>query len=117
MNYGLIESIPSPTDLLLGEQSPDVLSPARDFGQFLPVVEYQKRNFETSACVTFSGLNSIETLLKVKYRLDFNFSDRFTAKMSKTIPGWGNTFVRVANSVRHDGVVDETFLPWMGSSV
>ena len=117
MNYGLINSIPSPTDhLVLGGLTvePSLLS-SRNWSSYLPQFEHQKDyqyGFDTYGCVSYSGLNCLEILMKKKYNLDVNFSDRFTVVSSDTIPDLGNTFVKVANSIRNDGILLEGRLPF-----
>jgi hypothetical protein len=84
--------------------------------------------FDTMSCATFSALNCIETqmnyllknnLLSVKQKqflvdggyIDnenkVNFSDRFTAIMSGTTE-MGNSFVKVWDSIRKDGLLPES---------
>ena len=98
-----------------------------DWTQFLPFGEKQHSvYFDTMACVTFSALNIIEIQLNqllfkglipqdaIKFFSDegyllngqFNFSDRFTAKMSGTTKE-GNYLQAVWNSVKHDGLLPE----------
>lgn len=83
-------------------------------------------------CVTFSALNSIESqirghlayqrlpaktikaLIDLGYfneKLEFNLSDRFTAKMSGTTRQ-GNYFVNVWDSIRKHGVLPESDWPY-----
>lgn len=87
--------------------------------------------FDTMACVTFSAMNCLEAIFN--YRLakkmineedlawltskgyivndKFNFSDRFTAKMSGTTRD-GNWLYLVGDSVRNDGLVPEALYPY-----
>src|SRR3990167_681663 len=107
-NYGLIELKSNDLreqDWRLGEKNDSrnvVLQEDRNFQPFLPVFESQKREYETSACVTFSALNCIETYINRVYRAEFNFSDRYTAVMSGTIPAVGNYLHKVAESIRSE---------------
>jgi len=103
-----------------------------DWEQFLPNTERQKGLFETFGCVSFSGLNGIECQLQwlinnnlltpeaMKFLTDNgyldengrpNCSDRFTVVMSKTVPGRGNSFQNVWDSIRKDGIVPERAWP------
>ena len=103
------------------------VNPTGNWTDSLPVKETQYINsFDTSACVTFSALNCIEIQLnyllnagklsedKVKKLMvwgylengKFNFSDRYTAKLSGTTP-LGNTLQKVWDSIRKDGLVPE----------
>lgn len=103
-----------------------------DWEQFLPNSEKQRGLFDTFACVTFSGLNAIETQLQwlivngllTPEAMTFlvsngyldengrpNCSDRFNAKLSGTVPGKGNSFQNVWDSFRKDGIVPEKAWP------
>lgn len=81
-------------------------------GNWLPYnvgAEKQKDPVESMGCVTFSLGNNLEIQHKFK-GIDINLSDRFTAKMSDTQMN-GNTFERVADSMRNIGVVREETWP------
>jgi len=130
-NHGVIISKLLPTDWLAGAESgityQEVQSDAQ-WDKFLPTGERQKNSsFDYLACVSFSALNCIEILMnrKMEYRefgadnlkwlqengyVDengkFNFSDRFTAKMSGTTQ-LGNYLGAVGDSIRNQGVVPE----------
>jgi hypothetical protein len=94
---------------------------------YLPKGERQNAVYmDAMACVTFSATNIIETQLnhqlangklsqgkiealkELGYIVDgqFDFSDRFTAKMSGTTDR-GNSFQNVWDSIRHDGLLPE----------
>ena len=86
-------------------------NPLGDWTPYLPLGEWQRiDNVDLMACVTFSALNVLETLYYFKTGVRRNFSDRFTAKMSNTTPQ-GNYLYLVADSIRKDGLVDETDWP------
>ena len=110
--------------------------PSGDWEPYLPSDELQSNKYlDTMACVTYSALNCVETqanfLLKTgKFTADqvtqlaswgyivnneFNFSDRFTAKMSGTTTS-GNSAQKVWDSIReHEGgfgLVPESMWPW-----
>lgn len=111
--YGFIPSLPDPNDYRLGSVQKEVKNPLRDWTAFAPVIEYQRGKYlDTYGCVTFSALNCLEILFKQEYKFEINFSDRFTVVMSETVPGWGNSFKRVAHSIRHDGLLIEEYYPW-----
>lgn len=110
-NYGLIIEQPRVSDYIVGAGSAvkpqDILNINGDWQPKVPEGEYQNGvYFDTMACVTFSALNCIEMIFKAKFGIDINFSDRFTAKMSGTSLK-GNTFQRVADSIRNDGLLLE----------
>jgi len=93
--------------------SENVLRPDGQWDDFLPEFESQwKDGFDTYACVTFSALNCIETLVKVRYDKDINKSDRFVAKMSDTRCGYGNWLYKVADTIKEQGSCDEVDYPF-----
>lgn len=115
MHYGLLEQKEVfPKDWRMGSVSGsdrEVLRADGNYSSFLPVVEYQIGTyFDTLSCVTFSALNVLETIAKVK-GLDWNRSDRFTSKMSGTTKE-GNSLRNVAESIRLQGTVDEPEWPY-----
>lgn len=113
-NYGLLLNEPRPKDFRFGAFTvlpKDVLVDDGNWSAYLPVYEAQLLpKFDTMACVTFSALNCLETLIKRKYNREENFSDRFTATMSGTTRE-GNFVYKVADSIRNDGVVSEMDWP------
>lgn len=105
-NFGVLEG-KRETDFIAGTLPYEVRNESGDWINYLPPGEWQRGTIDTMACVTFSALNCIETQYKFltgEYR---NFSDRFTAKMSDTQPE-GNYLWKVADSIRKDGIVDES---------
>lgn len=103
-----------------------------DWSPFLPDEERQSGRFDTFGCVSFSAMNSVETQINWMMANDLltdetiaflkdnqyigedgklNCSDRFTVKMSGTVPGRGNSFQSVWDSIREDGVVPEVAWP------
>lgn len=137
-NRGVITPEVKLSDYVAGEETgikyQEVL-PSGDWTLHQPTRESQYLNgFDTSACVTYSALNCIEFQLnfllsaglisesnvqKLKVwgyitNERFNFSDRFTAKMSSTTP-LGNTLQKVWDSIRKDGLVPEQ--NWSSQSV
>lgn len=113
INYGLILDEPSEKDYgFLGGFLPyEVLVEDGDWTPYLPEKELQAEKYETWACVTFTVLNCLETLIKRKYDEDVNFSDRFLAVISETKDG-GNTPRKVLDSLRKKGVVSEDVYPF-----
>lgn len=130
-NTGFLEAPPRQTDWIAGEASGLAFEERNHMGDwtvFLPSEERQGAvYFDSMACVTFSALNSLEMQMRahlayqrlkpdtIKWlkdngyfndRLEFNLSDRFTAKMSGTTRQ-GNYFVNVWDSIRKDGVLPE----------
>lgn len=84
-------------------------------GQWLdytPCNEWQSSPYlKTMACVSFSILNTCEIIIKRKWNLSDNFSDRFLAKASGTTI-YGNSFSTVLNKFHEKGVPHETEYPW-----
>lgn len=108
--YGLIEGKPEEGNWILGERSDAkhvIVQSDRNWEPFLPKFEYQKKDYETYACVSFSGLNCLETYINRLYGFEYNFSDRYTANISGTIYKKGNYLNKVAESIRKDGLVLE----------
>lgn len=88
--YGLkLRPVSSKAYKFLGGQVPvEVLQPDMDWTPFLPEKEFQNLNMiEPYACVPFTILNCAETLIKRKYGLDRNYSDRFLATVIDTRKG------------------------------
>ena len=83
----------------------------QDWTPYLPTYEAQRKPFETYACGTFSCLNCLETQLKKQTGKEYNFSERFTAKMSGTT-NKGNTLQAVIDSIRKDGWLLEEDYPY-----
>jgi hypothetical protein len=125
-----------PNDFILGN-SPIIWKEVSngDWTIYLPEEEKQYKDFtfDTMSCTTFSALNVVETWLNslleemsiqhleefnklgVIENGKFNFSDRFTAIMSRTMPN-GNYLPVVLNSIRKDGLLSEKDLPFGGNN-
>lgn len=113
-NYGLKLDAPKPEDYIFGGgmMPYEVLEPDGDWSDSLPVTERQDLNgIEPSACVTFTVLNCVEMLIKKKYGITVNYSDRFLASISGTKEG-GNSPQVVCEFLRKIGVVPEEVLPF-----
>jgi hypothetical protein len=135
-NTGFLEAEPRQTDWIAGAESGIKLESMNHFGDwtvFLPTHERQNSVYmDSMACVTFSALNSLESQLRahIGYQrlpvktikalkdrgyfnehLEFNLSDRFTAKMSGTTRK-GNYFTNVWDSIRKHGALPEADWPY-----
>ena len=113
-NYGLkFDEIKKEDYIFGGGQVPkEILQPDGDWSSFLPAKEFQNLNgVEPYACVTFTLLNCVETLIKRKYGLDRNYSDRFLAAISGTKEG-GNSPQTVCEFLRKIGVVSQETWPF-----
>lgn len=109
MKYGFIkDSIKSEDYVLGGGQVPfEVLRPFGDWTNDMPVKEFQNlNNVEPYACVIFTILNCVETLINVKYGIERNYSDRFLASVVNT-RGVGCSPQRACEFLRKVGVVPQ----------
>ncbi len=131
MNTGFIIKLPSETDYVFGAKSGisfEEVNPSGNWTDYLPSAERQKfYYFDSMACVTYSALNALETQLNAFIALKrltlaqmaflneygcldingkANISDRYTAKISGTTKV-GNYLQKVADSLRHDGILPE----------
>jgi len=131
-NTGVIIKKPEKTDWKAGAETGITYVEVQTDGQwdfYLPTGERQKNiYFDFYACVSFSALNVIETIMNrmtekneiSTSNLDWlkengyydangklNFSDRFTAKMSGTTIN-GNSLAAVADCIRNKGVIPES---------
>jgi hypothetical protein len=138
-----VEVPPGPRDWRFGgETGFDAADrPARSWGAYLPdtEIQYQRRRpgslasrFDTSACVTFSCHNALETLYTEKARAgaipaatvsalaaagfvvgnQVNLSDRDTAARAGTDEQTGNSFNRVLETLRTVGPIPEADHPF-----
>lgn len=146
-NDGFIDVAPTETDYFFtpegtlgGSVDKKILIKDGDYSIYRPTGELQRRGSgtETMACVTFSAMNCIETIINyfiylvnsnqaeeyqkeiVRIFREFNlikneqanFSDRYIAKLSGTTSS-GNNQQRVANAIRHYGLVSEDDWSWV----
>lgn len=135
-NMGVLIQDPRATDYVAGDAATGLVfenrNPLGDWTKYLPSEEQQIGvYFDTMACVTFSALNVLETQLNFMLQNNmiphvtnqkltelgvlkdgrFNFSDRFTAKMSGTTKN-GNYLVNVWDSIRNHGLLAESDWPY-----
>lgn len=115
MNYGFKKDVIVPEDYIFGGLTKipkENLQPDKDWTPYLPMKEYQNLfGVETFACVTFTILNCVETLIKKKYNEERNYSDRFLAAISGTKEG-GNSPKIVGEFLRKIGVVPQELWPF-----
>jgi hypothetical protein len=84
----------------------------RDWRPFEPPLEVQRNEvFDPFDCVSMATNNSAETVIKRKYIIDLNNSDRYLAKASGTVPGRGNSLIKVADTFLKAGAVPEVVYP------
>lgn len=83
--------------------------------RLLPKSEIQAKNgVETFSCVTYSLLNCIEAILKAKYGIEYNYSERYVSVLAGTTKQ-GNSPRTVAGTVRSDGLIPDNELPFDNS--
>lgn len=113
MNYGFLESLQTPDNYVLGGVGVEkkIINPTRNWKLFLPQGEIQKRTIETSSCTAFGTNNAIETLEKKIFGKTKDYSERFVAIGSGQRPE-GNDPHTVCEFIRHNGLLEETVLPF-----
>ena len=131
VNHGVIIEKPEVSDFLLGALEIERVNESGIWP--LPTGEKQKLNrFDSYACVTESATSSCESQLIWQLNNTYfpifvrkwledngyfdenglcNFSDRYIAKLSGTIPNRGNTPKKVWDAIRHYGLVPEKDWP------
>lgn len=118
-NYGFARSGRTFNDYYFGAETQIISEVLRDDGQwdnYLPPDEYQNTNFETMACVSFSLHKCLQIIRKCKYNENWDFSERFTAKMSGTTTT-GNSMYAVVESVRKNhGILSWLMWPNVGAT-
>ena len=134
-NTGLIETV-NDTDFVAGGETGityEILNESGDWETFKPSDEWQRKyksgklGYDSHSCVTFSGLNLLETVFNfmikkgllsekaIKWLEDngyivegfVNFNDWFTAVMSGTTDD-GNSKPAVWDSIRNHGVLPQS---------
>ena len=112
--YGLKLDVPSPEHWVFGssEMPYEVLQADGDWSNYLVVKERQDlNNVEPYACVVYTLLNCIEILIKRKYGLERNYSDRFLATIVNT-RGKGSSPQEACEFLRKIGVVPQEIYPF-----
>ena len=112
--YGYIPDVQTEKDFVFGSSSipQDILQPDGNWREYLPVKELQAPyGFETYACTVFSILTCVEILIKRRYGIEKNYSDRFLAVASGT-KNPGNSPRTVADFLRKIGVVPQDAWPY-----
>src|SRR3990167_4260965 len=91
----------------------DVLVESGNWTPYLPAHELQnKNNLETMNCVAYGTQNCLELLMCRKFGVcGLDYSERYTGILAETTPQ-GNTPNKVAQTIRHNGVILESALPF-----
>src|SRR3990167_7965941 len=114
--YGFILDEIKAEDYVLGGFEFAYGFPLQGDGQwdaFLPVFEAQKQgSLETWNCTAYGTLNAIEILMKRKFNVEENYSERYLGIAAGTKPP-GNSPNKVAETLRKvSGVVNDRLLPF-----
>ena len=115
--YGLkISKKKDPNAYKFGASLPiEILEPFGDWSNYLPVKEFQNlNNIEPYACVPFTILNCVETLIKRQYGEERNWSDRFLSYVTDTSDG-GSDPHECAEFLRKLGVPPQENWPFDSS--
>lgn len=110
----IIPATQAPEEYILGgnEAPQEVLQPDGQWGAFLPPDEMQSRNgLETMNCTNYGTLNAIEILMRRRYGVVIDHSERFLGVLSGTTPT-GNDPHRVCEAIRKNGAIPEEMLPF-----
>jgi hypothetical protein len=101
-------------DYIFGAQKlpTEILNESGDWTSHLPKLEVQRKKFDTFSCVSFANNNVCETIHKLRYGNEVNYSDRFTSVISETVPGRGNSHSKVAQAKHDKGAVLEEEYPF-----
>lgn len=84
-----------------------------DWRRFYPKMEVQKNNvFDPFSCTNHANNNATEMMHKQQYGVEVNYSDRYSAIVSGTIIGRGNSHKNVVEARRKKGSVPEELCPF-----
>jgi len=100
IDRGFIPDVIYPEDYVFGsgQLRSEMLQPGGQWDEYLPSDELQKRNgLETMNCTVYGTLNCLEILLKRKYGIDENFSERYVGIAAGTTTA-GNSPTRPSAS-------------------
>lgn len=117
MNLGLLQDKKIITDWRYREFSPlsGMITNPDLWTKYLPIVEYQIQNgVETWSCVSYSALNCLEVLYRIKTERELNFNDQYIAILSGTTAR-GNYFKNVWQAIREYGVIPQNRLEFKGN--
>lgn len=116
MNYGYIKDEIDDRDEIFGSISStpfEILQESSDWIEFLPPQELQSRgSIEPYSCVPSSILKNIQTLIKRKYGIDRNYSERFLSILAETGKNGGSSPRAVLQFLRKIGVPLDKHLPF-----
>ena len=116
LNTGFIYTPETETDYILGGKTELNLPPLREDGQWLDDLveeETQRKQFDSFNCTGEGFTSNLEILMPVTKLLlgGINYSARALGIAAGTFPP-GNSLQKVADTVRHKGLVFESYLPF-----
>lgn len=104
------------TDYVFGSEQikGTVLREDGDWRDFLPQGEEQRRHgIESSTCFIQAQQHAIATLLEEQFGIiDSNFSERFNLTQIHDVSEQGGSPIDAGDSFRHDGLIDDSLLPF-----
>lgn len=113
-NYGFVPPIIDDTQYILGglTKVPKViLQPNGDWSDYLPEYEPQfNEKFDSTGCTVWGTENVIETLLKKKLGIEYNFSERYIYILAKVRPPGADPH-KIAEVIRSEGLIPDELLP------
>lgn len=90
----------------------EILVDDGNWKEYLPLGELQKRKgFDTYGCTIYNTLQPIEIVMKKKFGLSQDFSERFVYIGTNTVPPGNNPHI-VAEWIRKNGLIQENLLPF-----
>ena len=119
--HGFLPPPDNPKDYVFGSQELgfkfpyEVLQEDGNWSSYLPKFEHQARqNFETYNCTAYGSLSITETILRRKFNIIEDYSERFIGVIAGTEPP-GNDPITVAETIRTQGSILEEDLPFNSS--
>jgi hypothetical protein len=112
-NYGFIKGNIEQEDYVFGGShfQGDVLRPDGDWTSLVPEYEAQSTDaFDTYGCTIFTTDNALETIMKCKFGVTANYSERYQYNLIPVRPPGGSPQA-VAENIREFGVVDQALYP------
>jgi len=111
--YGYIEDVVQPQDYTLGALPQTVIQPTGQWLLYLPESEVQEKNgLETYNCTKYGTLNAIEGLMKKKYGIMYNFSERYAGITGGTTKQGASPKDTIEKIRNYTGVIPESDLPF-----
>ena len=120
--HGFLPPPDNPEDYVFGSQELgfkfpyEVLQEDGQWDAYLPKFEHQARQgFETANCTGYGTLNCLEILLRKKYGIIEDFSERYIGVMADTWPPGNNPQTVIETIRKESGLIKEEDLPFDNS--